>query len=111
MKASLLINLPLLSRKCKGLKLLGFSHSVSSYRTDVRRGITAVPCNKIKHIGYSNININIKTSLKEIQRQKKMFNGIKKRKVADLFEKVALKDDIFTYYMRKSQGNDVGKSL
>ena len=44
MKASLLTNFPLLSRKWEGLKLSGLSHSVSSHNTDVRRGYTTVPC-------------------------------------------------------------------
>lgn len=48
MKASLLTNWPFLSRKCEGLKVCGLSHSLSSYRTEVRRGNTIVPCGKQK---------------------------------------------------------------
>lgn len=43
MKASLLSNLPSLSRKWEGLKVCGVSHSFSSYRTEARRGNTVVP--------------------------------------------------------------------
>ena len=43
-KASLLTNFPLSSRKWAGLKVWGLSHSLSSCRTDVSRGITLVPC-------------------------------------------------------------------
>lgn len=42
--ASLLTNLPSASRKCSGLKVSGASHSFLSNSTDVRLGITEVPC-------------------------------------------------------------------
>lgn len=44
MKASLLTNRPWSSRKWAGLNVCGVAHSLSSYRTDVRRGMTIVPC-------------------------------------------------------------------
>lgn len=42
--ASLLTNFPSASRKCSGLKVSGASHSFLSNSTDVRLGITEVPC-------------------------------------------------------------------
>lgn len=44
MKASRLQNRPWSSRKWARLNLCGVSHSLSSYRTEVRRGMTVVPC-------------------------------------------------------------------
>lgn len=45
-KASRFTNFPSLSRKWGGWKLRGLSHSVSSYRADIRRGYTVVPCRR-----------------------------------------------------------------
>lgn len=42
------MNLPSSSRKCLGLKLSGVSHSFLSKRTEVRLGITVVPCKERK---------------------------------------------------------------
>lgn len=47
-KASLLTNRPSLSRKWAGLKVCGFSHWLSSYKTEVSRGMTIVPCGQIE---------------------------------------------------------------
>lgn len=44
MKASLLTNRPSSSRKWAGLNVCGVTHSLSSCRTEVRRGMIIVPC-------------------------------------------------------------------
>ena len=59
MKASLLINLPSLSRKWDGLKVCGLSHSLSSYRTEVSRGNTIVPCMQMRKTSLSHTGSNI----------------------------------------------------
>ena len=58
MKASRLTNFSSLSRKWAGLKEYGLSHSLSSFRTEVRRGTTVVPYGQQKHLNTSSYKIS-----------------------------------------------------
>jgi len=50
MKASRLTNFPSLSKKWAGWKECGLSHSLSSNRTDIKRGYTVVPWGQFRNL-------------------------------------------------------------
>ena len=110
MKASLLINLPSLSRKWDGLKVCGLSHSLSSYRTEVSRGSTVVPCmqrrEQVDHIKSHN-----QSTVTDMKISNAFLCIITKLWVSNLFDKVALEGDVLTGFVRNCHGGNVGESL